>query len=160
MSESCTLKEPGGRKRGGGETCVFRPERNEARDEAPAPSPEERYRRIAAAAYFRAERRGFEPGHEIEDWLAAEREVDDELGCEGLIERLRRERDELRVRMHLARLELREEWDELERKWDAVRARSGSALREAREAGKEVGLTVASLLGEIRDGYKRIRGAL
>ena len=30
---------------------------------------------IAAAAYFRAERRGFEPGHELEDWLAAEAEV-------------------------------------------------------------------------------------
>jgi hypothetical protein len=32
--------------------------------------------RIARAAYARAERRGFAPGHEVEDWLAAEREVD------------------------------------------------------------------------------------
>jgi len=31
---------------------------------------------IATAAYYRAEKRGFRPGHEIEDWLAAEREVD------------------------------------------------------------------------------------
>jgi hypothetical protein len=31
---------------------------------------------IAQAAYYRAERRGFEPGHEAEDWLAAEGEVD------------------------------------------------------------------------------------
>jgi hypothetical protein len=31
---------------------------------------------IAIAAYYRAERRGFLPGHEQEDWLAAEREVD------------------------------------------------------------------------------------
>jgi hypothetical protein len=31
---------------------------------------------IAQAAYYRAERRGFEPGHEAEDWLAAESEVD------------------------------------------------------------------------------------
>ena len=30
---------------------------------------------IARAAYHRAERRGFVPGHEIEDWLAAEREI-------------------------------------------------------------------------------------
>lgn len=30
---------------------------------------------IAAAAYFRAEKRGFEPGHELDDWLAAEVEV-------------------------------------------------------------------------------------
>jgi hypothetical protein len=32
--------------------------------------------RIAEAAYWRAERRGFAPGHELDDWLHAEREVD------------------------------------------------------------------------------------
>jgi hypothetical protein len=32
--------------------------------------------RIAERAYWRAERRGFEPGHELEDWLHAEREID------------------------------------------------------------------------------------
>jgi hypothetical protein len=31
---------------------------------------------VAEAAYLRAERRGFTPGHETEDWLAAEIEVD------------------------------------------------------------------------------------
>ena len=31
---------------------------------------------IRTAAYARAEARGFVPGHELEDWLAAEREVD------------------------------------------------------------------------------------
>lgn len=30
---------------------------------------------IATAAYFRAQRRGFEPGHEQEDWFAAETEI-------------------------------------------------------------------------------------
>lgn len=29
---------------------------------------------IAFAAYLKAEARGFEPGHELEDWLAAEAE--------------------------------------------------------------------------------------
>lgn len=47
---------------------------------APAPrasiSNEARYQMIAEAAYHRAERRGFEPGREVEDWLAAEQEVD------------------------------------------------------------------------------------
>jgi hypothetical protein len=31
--------------------------------------------RIAATAYFIAEKRGFEPGHDSDDWLAAEAEV-------------------------------------------------------------------------------------
>lgn len=30
---------------------------------------------IAERAYFKAERRGFVPGYELDDWLAAEREV-------------------------------------------------------------------------------------
>jgi hypothetical protein len=30
---------------------------------------------IATAAYYRAEHRGFEPGHELEDWLAAEQQI-------------------------------------------------------------------------------------
>ena len=38
--------------------------------------PEQRAALIAETAYFRAERRGFAPGHETEDWLAAEAEVD------------------------------------------------------------------------------------
>ena len=33
----------------------------------------------AEAAFFRAEKRGFSPGHEMEDWLAAESEVDAKL---------------------------------------------------------------------------------
>jgi hypothetical protein len=39
-------------------------------------TPEARRALIAETAYLRAERRGFAPGHETEDWLAAEVEVD------------------------------------------------------------------------------------
>ena len=38
-------------------------------------SHEERWRMIAIAAYHKAERRGFTPGHEVADWLAAEQEI-------------------------------------------------------------------------------------
>jgi hypothetical protein len=31
--------------------------------------------KVALAAYFIAERRGFEPGHELDDWLVAEAEM-------------------------------------------------------------------------------------
>jgi len=39
-------------------------------------SPGARQAMIEQAAYLRAERRGFVPGGEVEDWLAAEAEVD------------------------------------------------------------------------------------
>ena len=38
------------------------------------PSDEERLSHIAESAYYKAEARGFSPGYEIEDWLAAEAE--------------------------------------------------------------------------------------
>jgi hypothetical protein len=42
-------------------------------------SPEHRaeqpHQDIAEAAYLAAERRGFEPGHELEDWLMAEKSI-------------------------------------------------------------------------------------
>ena len=41
---------------------------------------EARRQLIAEAAYRLAERRGFAPGLEVEDWLAAEREVDERMG--------------------------------------------------------------------------------
>jgi hypothetical protein len=47
----------------------------------------DREARIAEAAYWRAERRGFSAGQELDDWLAAEKEVD------GDIERARGNRD-------------------------------------------------------------------
>jgi hypothetical protein len=35
-----------------------------------------REERIRVAAYFKAQQRGFAPGHELDDWLAAEQEED------------------------------------------------------------------------------------
>jgi hypothetical protein len=46
-----------------------------------ARSPVEREEMVRTAAYFRAERRGFEPGYEWEDWLAAEAEVKARAGA-------------------------------------------------------------------------------
>ena len=47
----------------------------------PAPAaqpiaPDERRAMIAEAAYYRAQRRGFEPGYELDDWYGAERDIE------------------------------------------------------------------------------------
>jgi hypothetical protein len=48
----------------------------------PRPEPEtlwddeDRWAMIAENAYYRAEQRGFVPGYDLRDWLAAEREID------------------------------------------------------------------------------------
>ena len=56
-------------------TDSLRPVEPASRPSAVDPS---RDARISEAAYYRAERRGFAEGGEIEDWLSAEREIDGE----------------------------------------------------------------------------------
>ncbi len=40
---------------------------------------EERHQLISEAAYYKAEQRSFAPGYELEDWLTAEREIEQKL---------------------------------------------------------------------------------
>lgn len=47
-------------------------------------SGEERHQMIADNAYYRAERRNFEPGYELIDWLAAEADIDRSFSQEVL----------------------------------------------------------------------------
>jgi hypothetical protein len=47
-------------------------------------APTQRQAMIAVAAYFLAESRGFIPGRELDDWLAAERAIDHALAIEPL----------------------------------------------------------------------------
>ena len=51
--------------------------------QARAPTPVEIYEMIAEAAYYRAQKRGFAPGLEEDDWRAAEAEVMDRLRAQG-----------------------------------------------------------------------------
>ncbi len=51
-----------------------------------AVGPEQRHAMIAQAVHYRAERRGFAPGAELQDWLAAVAEIDRALGEPSLLE--------------------------------------------------------------------------
>jgi hypothetical protein len=46
------------------------------RSSGSAIEPQSREEKIATRAYFKAAHRGFVPGSELEDWLAAEKEID------------------------------------------------------------------------------------
>lgn len=56
-------------------------------DKAAAAGPDfpDRHAMICEVAYRLAEARGFQPGRELEDWLAAEAEVDQRLIGEGRV---------------------------------------------------------------------------
>lgn len=68
---------------------------------------------------------------------------------------LKRLRDELELKMHLASMEAREEWQELEGKWERFSSRA--RLEDSTEG---VGDALELLGEEIKRGYKRLRAAL
>jgi len=75
----------------------------------------------------------------------------------SLLERLEQERDELKVKIGLAKLEAREEWQELQGKLDRLRGRAKVIKEEAEEAGDDVGDAFEVLGDEIKAGFDRIR---
>jgi hypothetical protein len=49
----------------------------------PAPTPDQKQRMIAEAAYYRAEKRGFAGGEPDNDWFSAEAEIEESLNTQG-----------------------------------------------------------------------------
>ncbi|MDH3588407.1 MAG: hypothetical protein OEQ74_03265 [Gammaproteobacteria bacterium] len=75
---------------------------------------------------------------------------------EELVEGLSRERDELRVKLQLAKQEIRDQWEPLEDKWSSLETRMRSLGDATSEAGKDVIAASRLLLDEIGDAYKEI----
>jgi hypothetical protein len=75
----------------------------------------------------------------------------------GVLKQLEAERDELKLKLGLAKLEARDEWKSLEGKMDALRGRMKVIGGEAKEAGGDVAAAVDVLAGEIKDGFSKIR---
>jgi len=76
---------------------------------------------------------------------------------DDLVKRLETERDELRVKLGLAKLEARDEWAELEKKMDSLRGRLRVLGDEAKEASGDVGAAADVLAEEIKEGFSRLR---
>ena len=54
-------------------------------DSSPQGIAAARHIMIREAAYYRAKERGFAPGHELDDWLHAERQIDALLAAAGRV---------------------------------------------------------------------------
>jgi predicted nucleic acid-binding Zn-ribbon protein len=76
------------------------------------------------------------------------------------VENLKQQRDELRVKMHLAAADAKDQWDELEGKWEHFEAKARQAGEQAAEASKGIWDAARELGAEIKDGYDRIRKTL
>ena len=73
---------------------------------------------------------------------------------------LARARDELRVRMHLAKADALGEWKRLEQAWQRAQEEIKRTGEHTKEPVKDAGAAARRLLDELKRGYGRIRDQL
>lgn len=73
---------------------------------------------------------------------------------------LRQERDELNVQLHLAKAEVKEDWDELEKQWDNFKLRSEKVAAAADSSADDIGEALQILGDELKAGYEKIRRSI
>ena len=81
---------------------------------------------------------------------------------DDIIEDLKQKRDELRVQIHLASKEAKDEWEELEEKMEDFSGQAKQFADDAKlkETGEGIGDALSQLGSELKRGYDRIREAL
>ena len=80
---------------------------------------------------------------------------------DDVLEKLKQERDELALKIHLGKMEAADEWEKLEAKWHDVKARMlAPPAQTVDESGVGVGLALELAVEELKKGYERIRKLL
>jgi hypothetical protein len=83
--------------------------------------------------------------------------TDDKTDLQRLADELRHQRDELKLKLHLAKADAKDEWEVIEKKWEHARGRLAVIGKEAGAASKDVREAARLVLDEIKAGYQRIR---
>ena len=81
-------------------------------------------------------------------------------GVNRLIHDLKQERDEIKLRLHLGSMELKEEWQDLSDKLNALSHQYDPLKDAVEESAEDVWDSMKLVGSEIWDGFKRIRKSL
>ena len=79
---------------------------------------------------------------------------------EALIEALRQQRDELRLQIHLAKAEARDEWQTLEKRWETIEARLPRLKKTAADSADDIAAGLELVVEEVGKAYRRLRDML
>lgn len=75
---------------------------------------------------------------------------------ENITDKIKHQRDELQVQMHLASLEAKDEWNKAEEKWDEFMQKAAEIKDDTQETTEEL-VTATKVIGEeISEAYQRI----
>jgi uncharacterized coiled-coil DUF342 family protein len=76
------------------------------------------------------------------------------------LEILRQQRDELQLKMHLAGMEVQDEWGKLEEKWDELVNKSTQFKKELDPTLDDISVAYKLLEGELKQGYIKLKNVL
>ena len=85
---------------------------------------------------------------------------DDSRRIEEKIAALKKERDELALKIHLGKAEARQEWEALEKKLADLNARARPVAKAMGETAEGVGAGLELAAQEIKKGFDKIRKLL
>lgn len=81
---------------------------------------------------------------------------------DDIIEELKQKRDEARLQIHLGSREVKDEWEELEKKMEEFTGKAKEFANDAKlkQTGEGLGEALGKLGHELKLGYERIRDAI
>jgi len=81
---------------------------------------------------------------------------------DDLVDELKQKRDDLRLQIHLASKEVKDEWEDLEEKMHdfSGKAKKFSNDAKLKETGEGIGDALATVGHELKQGYDRIKKAI
>ena len=75
---------------------------------------------------------------------------------ENLLEKLKSERDEIMLKLHLASMEAKEEIEEADKHWEDLKIKAAEIADESKETSEEY-IAKAKIIGEeLKEAYSRI----
>ena len=86
--------------------------------------------------------------------------AEERKGIEEKIAMLKRERDELALKLSLAKAEARDEWKTLQAKIDALEAQARPVAKTVGETASGVGASLELAADEIKRGFDKLRKLL
>jgi chromosome segregation ATPase len=87
--------------------------------------------------------------------------------AEQLWQKLKQERDEIHVQMHLAKSEVKDQWKELEEQWEHLnrkmhdeKVKLAAASGAAKESNEDIAESLHKLMDDVKAGYHSVREKL
>lgn len=73
---------------------------------------------------------------------------------------LKTQRDELKLKIHLGKMEAQEEWEKAEQQWQHFKTKADEFGSASKESAQEVGAALKLLGEEVVNAFSRIRKSL